>query len=108
MKDKKITTSKHYNNKRYKREKFINKHFGGDGNIIDSFVVDRHHKDGLEIHQLTDNGIIVIRNKNSGCLITKLIARPHQIKRYYEDTGREPPKNLIELAQWHRDLGYNR
>lgn len=37
----------HYKYKRYKREKFINKHLYGDGKVIDSFIVDRGHKDGL-------------------------------------------------------------
>lgn len=104
-------TTKHYKNKRYKREKFINTHLYDDGYIIDGFVVDRGHKDGLEVHSITDNGVIIIHNMFSGKLITKLIARPQQIKRYYESTGREPPleyKNILQLARWHQSLGYNR
>lgn len=99
--------SNHYKNKRYKREKFINKYLYGDGNVIDSFVVDKGHKDGLERHDVTDTGLIIVYNLNSKKLVTKLIARPKQIKRYYQDTGRKPPKWLLDLCYWHNTLHYN-
>ena len=99
--------SNHYRNKRYKREKFINKYLYGDGNVIDSFVVDKGHKDGLERHDVTDTGLIIVYNLNSKKLVTKLIARPKQIKRYYQDTGRKPPKWLLDLCYWHNTLHYN-
>lgn len=102
--------TKHYQRERCRREKFIEKYLGGDGYIIDGFIVDNNHPNGLEVHSLTDNGIIIIHNLLSGNLISKLIARPNQIKRYYESTGREPPKEyerILELAKWHQSLGYN-
>lgn len=102
---------KHYRNKRYKRNKFIDKCLNGDGNIIDKFIVDRGHPKGVELHSITDNGIIVVRNLESNKLVTKLIARPQQIKRYYESTGRQPPpnyENILCLAQWHKVMGYNK
>ncbi len=101
--------SKHYETKRNKREKFIEEHLG-DGHIVDGFIVDKGHIKGAEVHSITDNGIIIVHNLNSGKLVTKLLARPQQIKRYYEHTGREPPKeyeNIIELARLHTVLGYN-
>ena len=107
MKDTKV--SKHYNYKRGKRERLIEKRLHGDGNIIDGFVVDRGHKDGAEVHSITDNGIIIVHNLESGALVTKLIARPEQIERYYSD-GREKPQEynrVIELAKWHESLNYN-
>lgn len=100
----------HYKNKRYKREKFIHKYINGDGEIIDEFIINRGHKNGLEIHQLTDNAIIIIKNYNSGKLISKLIARENQIKRYYKLSGRTPPaqyERALYLARWHESLGYN-
>jgi hypothetical protein len=99
--------SNHYKNKRYRREKFINKYLYGDGNVIDSFVVDKGHKDGLERHDVTDTGLIIVYNLKSKKLVTKLIARPKQIKRYYQDTGRKPPKWLLDLCYWHNTLHYN-
>ena len=99
--------SKHYQSQRNEREKFINECLGGDGNVIDSFIVDKGHKDGLERHDITDNGIIVIYNVETGKLCTKLIARVNQLIRYYYNSGRQPPSYLIDLARQHEDLGYN-
>lgn len=98
----------HYKNKRYKREKFINKYLCGDGHVIDSFVVDKGHVNGLERHDITDTGLIIVYNLESQKLVTKLIARPQQIKRYYQDVDREPPKWLLDLCYWHNTLNYNR
>lgn len=100
----------HYKNQRYKREKFIEQYLGGDGKVVDTFVVDKEHKNGLEKHCITDNGIIIIYNLVSGRLVSKLIARPQQIKRYYEFTGRPPPPeydDILKLAREHNILGYN-
>ena len=100
--------SKHYKSKRYKREKFIDEHLGGDGKVIDSFIVDKGHPMGAERHDITENGIIVIYNAQSNKLVSKLIARRNQIKRYYYNSGREPPSWLLELCDWHEDLHYNK
>ena len=106
----KIMVSQHYKDKRSSREDFIKEHLGGDGYIVDGFVVDKHHPAGLEVHSITDKGVIIIHNLISGKLCTKLLARPQQIKRYYESTGREPPpeyKDILRLAREHQELGYN-
>ncbi len=98
--------SKHYRRKRSEREKFINEHFKDDY-IVDEFVVDKGHPHGAERHCITSNAIIIIYNLNSGKLVTKLIAREGQIKRYYYNSGREPPLYLVKLAKQHKSLGYN-
>ena len=98
--------SRHYIKVRNKREKFIRKYIT-DGNVIDEFIIDKGHKDGKEIHSITDTGLIIIHNQTSGKLITKLIARPQQIQRYYDNADKEPPKQILVLAQWHQDLHYN-
>ena len=100
--------SKHYKRTRNRREQTIRKYCNGDGHIIDGFVIDRGHKDGIEVHSITDTGMIIIHNYHTGKLITKLVARLKQIERYYKDAGQEVPRWLLELAQWHQDLGYNR
>jgi hypothetical protein len=100
--------SKHYQTKRYKREKFIDKCLNGGGKVIDSFIVDKGHKNGLERHDITENGIIVIYNAKTNKLVTKLVARSGQIRRYYYKSGREPPEWLLELCDWHESLGYNK
>lgn len=102
-----VVTSKHYSKKRHERQMLINKYIG-DGNIIDSFIINKGHKDGVEIHSITDTGLIIIRNQSTNKLVTKLIARPEQIKRYYKGSGKHPPKWLLYLAEWHKSLGYNK
>lgn len=104
--------SKHYKNGRCKREKFISEHLiDGDGYMVDGFIVDKGHRRGAEVHSITSNGIIIIHNLMSGKLITKLLARPSQIKRYYKSSGRQPPeeyRNILNLAELHKRLGYNK
>lgn len=99
--------SNHYKKQRYKREKFIQEYLGGDGNIVDSFIVNKSHPMGEEIHELRDNGLILIFNKNSGNLITKIIAKKSQIERYYENSNKKPPEWLLELAEVHESMGLN-
>lgn len=99
--------SKHYKCERNKRDRFIKEHIGGDGKVIDSFIVDKGHKHGKEQHDVTENGIIVVYNAESHKLVTRLIAREWQIRRLYNNVGREPPKWLTYLAQYHESLNYN-
>ena len=102
--------SNHYKTKRYIREKFINEYLGGDGNVVDSFIINREHPMGEEVHCITDAGLIIIYNAQSQKLITKLLARPQQIKRYYESTGREHPpeyEHILNLTTLYNILGFN-
>lgn len=101
--DKKMT-SRHYTNDRQKREEIIKKI--GYGKIIKSVVVDRGHKNGPEIHNLSDTGIITIQNQRTKKMITKLIARPGQIKRYYKE-NEIIPSGLLDLARQHQKLALN-
>lgn len=89
-----MTTSRHYTNDRKEREKVIK--MIGEGEVVATFLKDRFHKGGLERHEITSTGIIRIYNHRTNKLITKLIARPGQIKRYYEEG--KAPKELIKKA----------
>lgn len=99
--------SLHYNNGRYYREMFIYNYLGGNGKVIDTFIVNKGHKDGEELHCVTNHGLIVIYNISTRKLVTKLIARPQQIKRYYMHTKRNPPQELLELCREHNIKGFN-
>ena len=94
-------TSRHYLQDRQLREEVIQ--FIGYGTIIKSVVIDRGHVKGAEIHEISDTGIINIYNQNTHKLITKLIATPSQIKRYYT-VNEIVPQFLIKLAIAHRHL----
>lgn len=67
------------------------------------FVVDKGHRNGKEIHVITENGIINIYNYNSKKYITGLIARPSQLIRY----GVEIPEEIINKARFHTYMHYN-
>lgn len=87
-------TSRHYSEDREAREAIIRQI--GMGKVVASFRVDRGHRNGAEIHKITSTGIIVIYNERTGKMITKLIARVGQIRRYYKDGN--APKELIKKA----------
>ena len=95
--------TRHYELERQSREALIRQI--GIGRIVKSVVVDRGHKNGPEVHAISETGIVMIFNKRSKQLITKLIARPAQIERYFEDGA---PTWLLAIAKQHQTLGYNR
>ena len=98
--------SVHYSTERQERHAFIKEHIG-EGNIIDSFVVDRGHPSGAEIHSVTDTAIILIHNQRTNKLITELIARPEQLRRLYRLENREVPAKVLSLAYKHNIASYN-
>lgn len=99
-----MSVSRHYTNDRAKREALIQKI--GMGKEIATFTIDQNHVNGPELHTITDTGIIIVRNKRTKKVVTKLIARPAQIKRYFRNNTRDLAKVLKE-AQKHQELGYN-
>lgn len=96
-------TSVHFTRDRQDRENLIKEI--GSGKVVKRVVVDRGHRNGPEIHEVTDNAIVNIYNQRTGKLITKLIARPNQIKRYYEEG--KAPKEILNKAYDHMKKGYN-
>lgn len=96
-------TSRHYTEDRQRREEIINTI--GIGVVVDRFVVDKGHRNGPERHEITSTGIIVIYNNRTNKMVTKLIARPGQIRRYYENGI--APRQLIERAIENTRHGYN-
>lgn len=97
-------TSKHWEEDRRSREELIHNVIG-IGRPIKEVIIDKGHRNGPERHVLTNTGIIIVYNAKTNKLVTKLIARVGQVKRYYKDG--DAPKELIALAKKHTDLGYN-
>lgn len=97
-------TSNHYISDRQARENLIAEI--GYGKVIKSVVVDRNHPNGPEIHEISNTGIITIYNQRTHKMITKLIARPGQIRRYYKE-NEIIPRELLELAREHQKMAYN-
>jgi len=71
-------------------------HALGELRTHSSYIVDTGHKDGAELHTVCTNGVIVIANLWRAEIITYLIARPGQIKRYGINDN-----ELIHLCRTH-------
>ena len=54
----------------------------GDLIKVESFIVNTGHPAGLELHTVYANGVIAIGNIRKESVVTYLIARPGQIRRY--------------------------
>lgn len=100
-----MVQTRHYEIDRKEREELIQKI--GIGKPIIRFKWDRGHKDGPEIHVITDTAMILIYNAITGRHCTTLIARPGQIKRYFDKIGKKAPLYLLDLAYEHQRMGYN-
>ena len=98
-------TSKHYDNDGKQREAAI-KRIGGDGIDFQEFIV--NHEGREQIHVVTTNAIIKVIDPYTKKLVTKLIARPGQIRRYYRDSWLKMPYDIIDKAREHEKAGLNR
>ncbi len=97
--------SKHWATDRAKRNEIIKKKIG-EGTEVKRVVLDRGHKNGAEIHVISSTGIVTIYNERTGKMITKLIARPGQIKRYYNENEKVPAE-LLKIAREHQKAHFN-
>ena len=97
-------TSKHYTKDRKAREELI--HMIGEGTPVKEVRVDRGHRNGAEIHVISSTGIITIYNERTKKMVTRLIARPGQIRRYYNE-NETIPADLLALAKEHTRNKYN-
>lgn len=99
----------HYNYERVERHNKIMSIIG-NGTLVASFEVYTAHPNGNEIHNIFSNGIILIQNINTKKVVTELIARPQQIRRYWEGLCIAMPTNIqpiIDKAAEHQIKGYN-
>lgn len=75
------------------------------------FVVDKFHRNGLELHCVLNKGIIIIINKNkyelyNSGMITILFARPNQVIRLYSSCGLKCPSYIINYCKDNVKKGY--
>ena len=97
--------SAHYQQDRQEREALIREI--GYGEKVAEFIIDRGHPNGPERHEISTTGIITIYNARTNKLVTKLIANPNQIRRYYEAENRVTPQYILQLAYEHKKKHYN-
>ena len=108
--DKDCTHSKHLDSERQQRNEFIEANFDlSNKNIANVFCVNKGHKHGIELHTIYNSGIIKVINPVSRKIVTYLIARPQQIKRYYEKCRLKVKYNesIIDVAYAHKLEGLN-
>lgn len=67
--------------------------------FIDCFIVDKHHKNGREVHAINKHGLIYIFNERTKKHITTLHGRPSQLKRYYRNLRLEIPSVINKIAR---------
>lgn len=71
--------------------------------LIGYYIIDKNHKNGLEVHAVYNNGIVKIYNYNTSKFITCLICREAQIKRY----NIEITSTMKKKIKTHISHGYN-
>ena len=96
--------SQHWITEREKRDQLV-KRIGWNYEVK-RLIIDKNHRNGKEVHVITDTGLVYIFNQRTGKRITVLIARPGQLKRYWGD--KPVPEKLMNIARKHVEKGYNR
>ena len=74
------------------------------GSVYDSFIVDKNHENGDEVHVITSTGFIMVFNLKSKKFITVLHARPMQLKRYYINMGETVPPFVSNMCELNNEL----
>lgn len=77
-----------------------------------TFLIDKNHPEGNELHNVTHSGIIFILNQrkyenNLPCFITIFIARPNQIYRLYKAFDIQMSDYTLQKCLFYEKLGYN-
>ena len=74
--------------------------------FLHGFIVDKQHKNGLEVHIISENGLIYIFNLHTRKFITVLNGRPQQIKRYFQQLDLKIDRKTykaISIASFNND-----
>ena len=80
--------------------------------IDQMFLVDKGHRDGMEVHVVTKNGLIYVYNNmklfmGQQALVTILIARPNQVKRLYEACHLSVLPEILDKCEEYKEKGFN-
>jgi len=82
------------------------------GEIVETFFVDKGHKDGAELHCVSENGVIWVLNERKWlsdrpCLVTVLFGRPNQVERLFDACGLKCDDVIIERCKENLRSGLN-
>lgn len=87
--------TKHFYERLYRLD---NAYFRRDyGSVVSSFLVDKHHAQGKELHTITARGLCFVQNASTRKLITVLVLREKQLCRYYELSGMTKDKSFYDV-----------
>lgn len=92
--------SRHYTNDKVDRQKAIEEI--GEGKVIYTCVQFDEKRQQNFRYEITDTAILIVKAEVEEFIITKIIARPSRIKRYWADA----PKEIVMLAVEHTRAGY--
>lgn len=92
-------TSKHYMKDRKYREEAIKKYFGGEGKVVFETVKYDENRKNYYLYQITENAVLIVRATDKDLIITKMLARPSRIKKYWENPTEEILKKAIANAR---------
>lgn len=99
----------HFSDDRKERHNNIVSHIG-EGTYICTFLCDTNHPNGNELHSIFDNGIILVQNERTKKIVTELIARPNQIRRYWTIDNKNFPAKyeyILNKCRIHEQKRYN-
>lgn len=95
----------HYKEHRVARERLL-RNLLGDGVPIDTFLVN-DGRNRIQIHEVWDNGILMVYDYKTHKKITIFAPPPYRIKYLYNNAGMEPPEFLMRKAYENFKKGYN-
>lgn len=98
-----FTVSKHISDRSKRMEIIYNLINNEHGKICKIWLVNTGHVNGLEAHVVYNNGVCLIYNYESHKLITGLILRFNQVKRY----NITPTKCMSKKVKRHMQNSYN-
>lgn len=86
--------SKHYINDRAYREDTIKKYLGDEGTVI--FITTAYDKKrkARYRYEITDKAVLIVKLADNSKIITKMMARPSRIKKYWWFA----PQEILDIA----------
>lgn len=98
-------TTYHYKSSRTEREKELDCLLG-KGARVKAFLVDKGGED-IQIHELLDNGLLIIYSYHNHKKITLFAPKPDRIFNLYASAGEIPPESIIKKSEDNMRKGYH-
>lgn len=90
-----MTVSRHYTEDRTERQMVID--CIGEGTVVYTTLQYDEQRGRTYRYEITDNAILIVKDERNTKIITKMIARPSRIRRYWADA----PQEIIMIAVKH-------